>query len=74
MLSATIAFQCFQPVARRGKQIIQTGRCVHHIKLAQCNSLDTPPACRTGAIAKQSLGGLVGKVADHARQYVIRIA
>jgi hypothetical protein len=64
MLPATIAFQCFQPVARRRAQIIQTGRCVHHIELAPCDSLDIPPARRTATIAKQSLGGLVGKAAD----------
>src|SRR5436190_1952801 len=62
MLPATTAFQCFQPVARRRAQIIQTGRCVHHIELAPCDSLDTPPARRTATIAKQSLGALSAKL------------
>src|SRR5437667_11504367 len=67
ILPATVAFQRFQPITRRREQIIQAGRCVHHIELAPCDGLDTPPARRTGAVAKQSLGGLVGKAADHGQ-------
>jgi hypothetical protein len=31
MLSATVAFQCLQLVAWRGKQIIEAGRRIHHV-------------------------------------------
>jgi hypothetical protein len=52
MLSATIAFQCFQPVTRRGTQIIKPNRRVHHVELAQDHVFDASPARRTDAIAK----------------------
>jgi hypothetical protein len=74
MLPATIAFQRLQPIARRRKQIVQASCRVHHIKFAQRNGLDASPTRRAGAFAEQPLRGLVGKVADHRRQYVIRIS
>src|ERR1700686_3534282 len=46
ILSAAIASQCFQPIARRGAQIIKPGCCVHHVQLAQGHVLDAPPARR----------------------------
>jgi hypothetical protein len=62
MLPAAIALQCFEPVARRGKQIFQTRRRVHHIELAQRDRFDAPPTRRTRVIAKQPLGGLAVKL------------
>jgi hypothetical protein len=67
VLSAAIALQCFQPISPRGTQVVQAGCRVHHIELAQCDALDIPPSCRTGAIAEQSLGGIIGKAAYHER-------
>ncbi|CCE07277.1 hypothetical protein BRAS3843_2020038 [Bradyrhizobium sp. STM 3843] len=66
MLTATIAFQSFQPVARRGAQILQTNGSIHHVELPKGDHFEAPPLRRAGAVPEQPLSRPVGKAADHA--------
>src|SRR5690348_5667118 len=66
MLTATIALECLQAVARRRAQVVQAGCRVDHIELAQCYSFNAAPLRRARSVTKQSLGRFVSKAPDHA--------
>jgi hypothetical protein len=62
MLPAAIALQCLEPVSRRGKQIFQARRRVHHIELAQRDRFDAPPTRRTRLSRKNRSVALSAKL------------
>jgi hypothetical protein len=63
--TAQIPFQRFQPVARRGTQIIEPGRGIEHIELARRHRLEGSPFRWTNAMPKEQLGRTIRETNDH---------